>query len=80
MSPQEYRDKLQETISARQAQRRKDAHESGIIGNRSSSGYLDALGGGGGRTDPMMSRRNGGGDGDESDVKTNARPPRWSPK
>ena len=43
MSPQEYRDKLQETVSARQAERRKQAIASGNIGNRSSTGYLDGL-------------------------------------
>mmetsp|Transcript_17020 Transcript_17020/g.22045 ORF Transcript_17020/g.22045 Transcript_17020/m.22045 type:complete len:118 (+) Transcript_17020:1-354(+) len=45
MSPEEYRAKLQETISARQAQRRKSSlsRNSGIIGNKSSSGYLDGL-------------------------------------
>lgn len=44
MSPEEYREKLQETISARQAERRRQAAEnSNIIGNRSSSGYLDGL-------------------------------------
>jgi hypothetical protein len=55
MSPEEYREKLQETISARQAERRRLAMEnSNIIGNRSSSGYLDGLNGGGDGT-------NGGG-------------------
>ena len=44
MSPEEYRQKLQESISARQAKRREEALKSGIIGNRSSNGYLDALG------------------------------------
>lgn len=57
MSPEEYRAKLQETISGRQAQRRSANLEGprDLIGNRSSSGYLDALsrgqsgaGGGGG--------------------------------
>jgi len=45
MSAQEYRDKLQETISARQAERRKKSLQAndGVIGNRSSSGYLDGL-------------------------------------
>ena len=43
MSPEEYRDKLQESISARQAARREAAKRSGIIGNRSSNGYLDGL-------------------------------------
>jgi len=45
MSAQEYRDKLQETISARQADRRKKSLQAndGVIGNRSSSGYLDGL-------------------------------------
>ena len=45
MSPQEYRDKLQETVSARQAERRKQSLSAndGLIGNRSSSGYLDGL-------------------------------------
>ncbi|KAL3826650.1 hypothetical protein ACHAXA_009091 [Cyclostephanos tholiformis] len=48
MSPEEYRERLQETISARQAERRRLAMEnSNIIGNRSSSGYLDALSRGG---------------------------------
>ncbi|KAL3784428.1 hypothetical protein ACHAW5_006534 [Stephanodiscus triporus] len=48
MSPEEYREKLQETISARQAERRRRATQnSNIIGNRSSSGYLDALSRGG---------------------------------
>ena len=44
MSPEEYRQKLQESISARQAKRREEALKSGIIGNRSSNGYLDTLG------------------------------------
>eukprot|EP00804_Cyclotella_cryptica_P005673 CCRYP_000046-RA/>CCRYP_000046-RA protein AED:0.31 eAED:0.31 QI:53/1/1/1/0.66/0.5/4/645/290 len=46
MSPEEYRTKLQETISARQAKRREESLRSGrgTIGNRSSSGYLDQLG------------------------------------
>jgi hypothetical protein len=46
MSAEEYRTKLQETISARQAKRREEAIKSGIIGNRSSNGYLDTLSGG----------------------------------
>lgn len=44
MSPEEYRQKLQESISARQAKRREEAIKSGVIGNRSSNGYLDTLG------------------------------------
>eukprot|EP00579_Thalassiosira_antarctica_P014804 CAMPEP_0201949034 /NCGR_PEP_ID=MMETSP0903-20130614/55767_1 /ASSEMBLY_ACC=CAM_ASM_000552 /TAXON_ID=420261 /ORGANISM="Thalassiosira antarctica, Strain CCMP982" /LENGTH=449 /DNA_ID=CAMNT_0048492231 /DNA_START=27 /DNA_END=1378 /DNA_ORIENTATION=- len=50
MSPLEYQAKLQETISARQAQRREDMLNADLdaIGNRSSSGYLDGLSGGGG--------------------------------
>lgn len=57
MTPEEYREQLQQTISARQAERRKQAvHNSNIIGNRSSSGYLDALSQGGDGT-------NGGGGG-----------------
>jgi hypothetical protein len=44
MSPEEYREKLQASISARQAKRREEAMKSGIIGNRSSNGYLDTLG------------------------------------
>jgi len=43
MSGPEYRAKLQETISARQAVRREQAIASGTIGNRSSNGYLDTL-------------------------------------
>ncbi|KAL7539599.1 hypothetical protein ACHAXR_009426, partial [Thalassiosira sp. AJA248-18] len=48
MSAEEYRAKLQETISARQAQRRKAQLNAKVdmIGNRSSSGYLDGLSGG----------------------------------
>ena len=46
MSPEEYRAKLQESISARQAKRREEAIKSGVIGNRSSNGYLETLGGG----------------------------------
>jgi len=48
MSGEEYRAKLQETISGRQANRRKTSlsSNSGIIGNASSQGYLDSLGGG----------------------------------
>lgn len=50
MSGEEYRAKLQETISARQADRRKNSLSSnrGIIGNASSQGYLDGLSGVGG--------------------------------
>ncbi|KAL7517533.1 hypothetical protein ACHAWX_002452 [Stephanocyclus meneghinianus] len=46
MSPEEYRTKLQETISARQAKRREESlrNSGGTIGNRSSSGYLEQLG------------------------------------
>jgi hypothetical protein len=44
MSPEEYRQKLQESISARQAKRREEAIKSGVIGNRSSNGYLETLG------------------------------------
>ncbi|KAL9179216.1 hypothetical protein ACHAXT_008506 [Thalassiosira profunda] len=54
MSPEEYRAKLQETVSARQAQRRKESLEKGrgIIGNAGSQGYLDMLGGGSGQGAP----------------------------
>lgn len=47
MSPEEYRAKLQETISARQRKRRSTSLEGnrGIIGNASSQGYLDTLSG-----------------------------------
>eukprot|EP00585_Thalassiosira_rotula_P001804 CAMPEP_0196135282 /NCGR_PEP_ID=MMETSP0910-20130528/3978_1 /TAXON_ID=49265 /ORGANISM="Thalassiosira rotula, Strain GSO102" /LENGTH=218 /DNA_ID=CAMNT_0041395401 /DNA_START=39 /DNA_END=695 /DNA_ORIENTATION=- len=73
MGAEEYRDKLQETISARQAQRRKQAIESGVIGNRSSSGYLDKLNSGRGDTDPL-----GRAKGDDTTTTTN-RPPKWQP-
>lgn len=73
MGAEEYRDKLQETISARQAQRRKQAIESGVIGNRSSSGYLDKLNSGRGDTDPL-----GRAKGDDTATTTN-RPPKWQP-
>jgi hypothetical protein len=44
MSPEEYRTKLQETISARQAKRREESlKKTGRIGNASSQGYLDGL-------------------------------------
>jgi len=45
MSAQEYRDKLQETISARQAKRREESLKSreGKIGNANSQSYLDSL-------------------------------------
>eukprot|EP00577_Skeletonema_sp_RCC1716_P020885 CAMPEP_0113389266 /NCGR_PEP_ID=MMETSP0013_2-20120614/9530_1 /TAXON_ID=2843 ORGANISM="Skeletonema costatum, Strain 1716" /NCGR_SAMPLE_ID=MMETSP0013_2 /ASSEMBLY_ACC=CAM_ASM_000158 /LENGTH=303 /DNA_ID=CAMNT_0000272321 /DNA_START=21 /DNA_END=935 /DNA_ORIENTATION=- /assembly_acc=CAM_ASM_000158 len=45
MSAQEYRDKLQETISARQAKRREESLKSreGKIGNANSQSYLDGL-------------------------------------
>jgi hypothetical protein len=50
MTPEEYRDKLQETISARQRLRREESLKSGQgrIGNMNSQNYLDQLGGGGG--------------------------------
>lgn len=47
MTPEEYREKLQSSVSARQAKRREEAIKSGIIGNRSSNGYLDTLSRGG---------------------------------
>eukprot|EP00956_Cyclotella_meneghiniana_P013101 scaffold18788_cov66-Cyclotella_meneghiniana.AAC.1 len=47
MTPEEYREKLQASVSARQAKRREEAMKSGIIGNRSSNGYLDTLSRGG---------------------------------
>lgn len=50
MSPEEYRAKLQETVSAHQAHRRKlSLSQTGTkrIGNLSSNGYLDGLSGGG---------------------------------
>ena len=45
MSAEEYRDKLQETISARQAKRREESLKSrdGKIGNANSQSYLDSL-------------------------------------
>ena len=45
MSPEEYRSKLQESISARQAKRREDSLKSsnGKIGNANSQSYLDGL-------------------------------------
>jgi len=45
MSPEEYRNKLQETISARQAKRREESLKSrgGKIGNANSQSYLDSL-------------------------------------
>lgn len=45
MSAEEYRAKLQETISARQAQRRQDSLKAreGKIGNANSQSYLDGL-------------------------------------
>ncbi len=50
MSPEEYRAKLQESISARQAKRREESlkRRGGVIGNMSSSGYLANLSNGGG--------------------------------
>jgi len=57
MSAEEYRDKLQESISARQAERRKQSLLGrGKIGNMNSSGYLDALSGGGGLGAPGVVR------------------------
>jgi len=52
MSPEEYRAKLQETISARQAKRREESlkRRGGVIGNMSSSGYLANLSNRGGGT------------------------------
>ena len=48
MTAEEYREKLQETISARQAKRREDAlkNRGGMIGNANSNSYLDMLSGG----------------------------------
>jgi len=45
MSPEEYRNKLQETISARQAKRREESLKSrgGKIGNANAQSYLDSL-------------------------------------
>ena len=59
MSPEEYRAKLQETISARQAKRREESLRSrdGVIGNRSSSNYLDRLGRGGAQGEQIEGRQ-----------------------
>ena len=45
MTPEEYRNKLQESISARQAKRREESLKSrgGMIGNANSQSYLDGL-------------------------------------
>eukprot|EP00578_Thalassiosira_sp_NH16_P002836 CAMPEP_0181134818 /NCGR_PEP_ID=MMETSP1071-20121207/32292_1 /TAXON_ID=35127 /ORGANISM="Thalassiosira sp., Strain NH16" /LENGTH=301 /DNA_ID=CAMNT_0023221365 /DNA_START=38 /DNA_END=943 /DNA_ORIENTATION=+ len=52
MSGEEYRAKLQETVSAHQAHRRRQslAANKGKIGNANSQSYLESLGSGGGNT------------------------------
>lgn len=54
MSPEEYRAKLQETVSAHQAHRRRQslAANQGKIGNANSQSYLESLGGGSGQGFP----------------------------
>lgn len=74
MNPEEYRATLQATISARQAQRRKDSlASSGRIGNAGSQHYLEALSG-------SATGFPGGGGGGGKKEGGNPKKERWSPK